>query len=172
MERSAIDSSSPVAAGAAGRVEAIWIKRLHRRPTEPVERAEVIAGHGLAGNVRQGRRRQVTFIAREAWHVMMEELGADVDPGARRANVMLSGIDLRDCRGGMLEINGVRFELAGETRPCERMDEALPGLRRTMGEAWRGGAFALALDDGTIRVGDRVELVLADAADAVRQQRP
>jgi MOSC domain-containing protein YiiM len=161
MEPSLTESPPPPAAAAAsrtGRVEALWVKRQRLRPTEPVAEAAVTAGHGIGGNIGQGRRRQVTFITREAWAAMMDELEADVDPATRRANVMLSGIDLRDCRGKVLEIAGMRFEVAGETKPCERMDEALPGLRDAMRPAWRGGAFALALDDGVIRVGDSVIL--------------
>jgi MOSC domain-containing protein YiiM len=142
----------------SGRVEAMWIKRVRLRPTEPVTEAEVRAGHGLVGNTGQGRRRQVTFISSEAWREMMNELGADVDPALRRANVMVSGVDLNAARGKVLEIGGCRFELWGETKPCERMDEALPGLRAVMARDWRGGAFGVALDSGVIRVGDAVRL--------------
>lgn len=142
-----------------GRLEAIWIKRNHRGPMDPVEVATLVAGRGLVGNADQGGRRQVTIIEREAWDRMMAELGGPaVDPAARRANLLVSGIALRDSRGQVLRVGGCRVRILGETRPCERMDEAYEGLRRTMAAPWRGGAFGELLDDGTIRVGDPVRL--------------
>lgn len=141
-----------------GTLEAIWLKRMKRGPMDAVTEARLVAGRGLVGNADQGRKRQVTIIADEAWTEMMEELGAALDPAARRANLMVRGIDLRECRGKLLDIGGCRIQLVGETRPCERMDEALPGLRRAMASGWRGGAFGVVLDGGAIRVGDAVRL--------------
>ena len=79
-----------------GRLEAIWIKRARLGPMDQVERASLVAGRGIEGNADQGRRRQVTIIARETWNRLMEELGASVDPSGRRANLMVSGLDLED----------------------------------------------------------------------------
>ena len=145
----------------AGRLEAIWIKRAHRGPMDAAPSARLVAGRGIVGNADQGRKRQVTLIAREKWSDLMQTLGADADPSARRANLLLSGIDLAETRGRVLAIGACRLRIAGETRPCERMDEAVPGLRRAMDPAWGGGAFAEVLDDGTIAVGDLVRWVAA-----------
>ena len=141
----------------AGELRAIWIKRAHRGPMDPVQTANLVAGRGLVGNADQGRRRQVTLIEQEAWDRLMSELGGDVPPAARRANLMLHGIRLQGTRGQILRVGDVRLRIYGETKPCERMDEALPGLRRAMYDDWGGGAFAEVLDDGTIRQGDVVE---------------
>jgi MOSC domain-containing protein YiiM len=140
-----------------GRLEAIWLKRAHRGPMDPVSDATLVAGGGVVGNADQGRRRQVTLIEREVWQRLMRELGADISPSARRANLMISGCSLEDARGRVLRIGGCRLRILGETRPCERMDEAWPGLREAMKPHWSGGAFAEVLDDGPITVGERVD---------------
>ncbi|HWC06898.1 MAG TPA: MOSC domain-containing protein [Gemmatimonadota bacterium] len=142
-----------------GRLEAIWIKRGRLGPMDPVDRATLVAERGLVGNADQGGRRQVTIIARETWNRLMGELGASVDPSARRANLMVSGLDLEESRERILQVGGCRIRIHGETRPCERMDEALPGLRDAMRSNWGGGAYGIVLVDGEIRVGDPVEWV-------------
>lgn len=141
----------------SGRLEAIWIKRMKRGPMDPVESASMVAGRGLAGNANQGGRRQVTLIEQEVWQSLMEALEADLSPSTRRANLMVSRIRLAENCGRVLRVGSCRIRIFGETRPCERMDEALPGLREAMRPEWRGGAFGEVLDDGIIAVGDVVE---------------
>jgi MOSC domain-containing protein YiiM len=144
----------------SGRLEAIWLKRAHRGTMDPVVEATAVQGKGLTGDVNTSRRRQVTIIEREAWDAMMSELAADVSPAGRRANLMVSGVSLRETRGRVLRIGGVRFAIGGETTPCERMDEYLSGLRDVMRPDWRGGVFAQVLDDGILTVGDSAQFEL------------
>ena len=145
---------------ARGRLEAIWIKGVHRRPTESVARAHLKAGYGLEGNVWSGKFRQITLIEQEKWNGLMTDVGASADPGSRRANLMVSGIRLAKTRGRRLRIGSVEIEIAGETKPCERMEEVASGLQSAMRESWGGGAFARVLGDGDIAVGDPIEWVL------------
>jgi MOSC domain-containing protein YiiM/uncharacterized protein YndB with AHSA1/START domain len=140
----------------SGRVERLWVKRARRGAMDPRETIELVAGRGVAGSANQGGRRQVTLLERETWERMMRELGSDAGPEARRANVLVSGIELRASRGRLLRIGRTLVRVAGEVKPCERMEEAVAGLRAVMYPDWRGGAFAQVLEGGAVRVGDPV----------------
>lgn len=119
--------------------------------------AEAVEGRGLAGNANQGGKRQVTIIDEARWREAQEELGVEVDPSARRANVMLRGIDLEDSRGRMLRIGRSVVRIYNETRPCEQMDEAQEGLRQALAVRWRGGAYGEVVEGGVIQEGDEAE---------------
>ena len=49
-----------------------------------------------------------------------------------------------------------RVRILGATQPCERLEEACPGLQKAVYADWAGGAFGEGLDDGEIAVGDIV----------------
>lgn len=124
---------------------------------DAVDAALLDVERGLRGNANRGGRRQVTIVSQARWAELMDALGADLPPSARRANLMVSGIDLEHSRGRVLRVGDARLKINGETRPCEQMEEAYAGLQALMRERWGGGAFAEVLDGGEIRVGDAVE---------------
>jgi MOSC domain-containing protein YiiM len=139
-----------------GRVERLWVKRAHRGAMDSQSAIELVAGRGVLGSADQRGRRQVTLLEREVWDALMGELESEVGPEARRANVLVSGINLRGSRGRMLRLGQTLVRVAGEVKPCERMEEAVPGLRSLMFPDWRGGAFAEILEGGAVAVGDTV----------------
>jgi MOSC domain-containing protein YiiM len=141
---------------AGGRVEKIWIKRCKGGPMDAVSRARAVAGRGLEGNANLGGKRQVILLTADAWQTVRSELGVDVDPSLRRANLLLSGIDLVDRRGWTLKVGDCRVRIHTECKPCRRMEEAQPGLQDALRADWRGGACGELLDSGTIEVGDVV----------------
>lgn len=143
-----------------GEVVTIWLKRFKRGPMDRVLFAEAEPGRGLRGNANQGGKRQITLIDEARWREACEEVGVDVDPSARRANVMLRGIDLENTRGRLLRIGPAVVRIYNETRPCERMEEAQRGLRAALGPRWRAGAYGEIVEGGVIRVGDVAEWIM------------
>lgn len=153
-DRTAQDTPASHPSRPGGWVEALWVKRARRGPMDPTEQVTVEAGKGIEGNANQGGWRQVTVVEAEVFDDLAERLDPAVSGAMRRANVMVRGVRLADCRGRILHLGDCRIEMRGETVPCERMDEALPGLRAALKDGWGGGAFGRVLDDGEIRVGD------------------
>ena len=115
-----------------GQLERIWIKRAKGGPMDPARAAILEPGYGLSGNANRGGKRQVTIISRERWAELMTALGIHLDRSTRRANLMVSGIDLGNSRGRVLRIGTTRLLINGETRPCEQMEEAYAGLQEVM----------------------------------------
>ena len=144
-----------------GRLRAIWLKRFRRGPMDPRETAALVPGRGLAGNANQGGRRQVTLISEAGWAEALAALGDRVDPSARRANLMVSGVELEATRGRVLRVGPCRLRIWSECTPCKQMDEARPGLRAALRPHWRAGACAEVLEGGEIRVGDTVAWEIA-----------
>jgi MOSC domain-containing protein YiiM len=140
----------------SGRIEQLWSKRAHRGPMDPVREATLVPGQGMQGSVGRSRRRHITLLAREAWESATTAVGRDPGPASRRANILVSGIELAHTRGRVLRVGPCRLAIGGELTPCERMDEAAPGLQAALQPDWRGGVFAQVLEGGIVCIGDSV----------------
>jgi MOSC domain-containing protein YiiM len=127
---------------------------------DPASQARLVAGRGIVGNADQGGHRQVTLISTAGWTSVTSPLGATPDPIVRRANFLVSDLDLANSRNKVLQIGAVRIRILGETRPCEQMEAAKPGLKGAMSVPWGGGAYGEVLDDGEIAIGDPVRWAL------------
>ncbi|HEX4499427.1 MAG TPA: MOSC domain-containing protein [Thermoanaerobaculia bacterium] len=135
-------------------LRAIYVKRFKKGPMDPRAAATLVTGKGIAGNANQGGRRQVVLLTEEGWREATAELGVDLDPTARRGNLLLSGVDLENTRGRLLRIGPVLLRIWTECTPCYQMDQAHSGLQRALRPHWRAGACAQVLAGGEIRVGD------------------
>jgi MOSC domain-containing protein YiiM len=135
---------------------AIFLKRSHGGRMDAQQHALLEAGKGLVGNADRGGRRQVTLISSERWSELMTEVCASLGPEARRANLVVAGIDFENTRGRVLRLGNCLLRIGGETRPCEQMEDAAAGLQAAMGRRWGGGVFAEVVEGGAIAVGDAV----------------
>ncbi len=142
---------------AAGKLEDIWLKTAHGGPMQKVSAASLLKGKGIKDSADFGGRRQVTIIEKENWDLLCAQMGQDLDPSMRRANLMVSGVPLLDSESKVLQVGTIRIRVQGETRPCQMMDHACHGLREKMALMWRGGVWGDVLDEGQIGIGDAVD---------------
>ncbi len=124
-----------------------------------VEATTAVPGAGLTGDHAGGGNRQVTLLDEAAWRDACAELGQELSPGARRANLVLSGIDLDAAIGRALRIGPCLIRVIAETRPCRLMDDVVDGLQKALDPNRRGGVYGRVLEGGEVRVGAPVEIV-------------
>lgn len=153
------DSATAPQATAPGQLEAIWIKPARRVPMADRQSARVLAGEGLAENANRGGKRQITLLSADQWDEVCREIGTEVDPKSRRANLFVRGVELAETRGRTLQVGDCRILIHGETRPCRLMEDTQPGLQEALDPDWRAGAYGEALNDAEISVGDPVAWV-------------
>ena len=138
----------------------------HAAPRAAMESLQEIAisvDSGLDGDYRgRHERRRVTVLTRAGWEEACDVVGRAVPWIARRANLLLDGLEALDIVAGRIRIGEVVLEIGGETRPCERMDEACPGLQAALVPGRRAGSYCRVVSGGVVRVGDPVSLERAE----------
>jgi MOSC domain-containing protein YiiM len=146
-----------------GLVEAIFVTSEHGELPVPVERVEARAGCGLEGNryywadgdAPPGRA--VTLLAAEAMDAVASEGEVSIAPAATRRNVLTRGLDVNELVGKRFRIGDVECEGVELCEPCAHLESMTqPGAIKAL--VHRAGLNADILNDGEIRVGDRVAL--------------
>lgn len=126
---------------------------------ESLEEIAISVDSGLEGDYRgRHERRKVTVLTRAGWEDACAVVGRAVPWLARRANLLLDGLESLDLLSGRIHIGTVVLEILGETRPCERMDEACPGLMEALVPGLRAGSYCRVLSGGVVRIGDTVRV--------------
>jgi MOSC domain-containing protein YiiM len=139
-----------------GKLVGIWLKPAHGVAMRAVEQAEAEAGAGLVGSADRGGDRQVTLLDHAAWKRATAELGEEVDPAQRRANLLVEGLALEATPGRQLRVGPCLCEITEETEPCHLMDAVREGLRVALQPEARGGVCVRVITGGTLRLGDPV----------------
>jgi MOSC domain-containing protein YiiM len=146
-----------------GRLIGIARREKPRAPMEELDAAAVSVERGVEGDARgtvEGRH--VTLIFREDWEAACKDHGRDLPWVTRRANLYVEGLLGFKRVGARLRVGEVLLEITEENPPCMVMDLQSEGLRAALTPDWRAGVACNVLTPGTIRRGDRVQVV--DAA--------
>ena len=152
----------------AGFVQGIFFAPEGSAEMKSVQAATALEGCGLKGDrycagtghwSRFGRVCEVTFTAAEDLHNIERVTGVGVKRGEHRRNVVTREINLKALRRGeRFRVGEVAFEYRGPRSVCryiERLTE--PGMTQAL--KGRGGICARVTENGTVRVGDEVELL-------------
>lgn len=148
------------------------VASLHLHPVEPgtplqaVDAVEFIEAKGILGEPRYfgklsrdtgtASRRQVTLIEREQIAEHATTLGLEaIPPGAVRANVETTDINLIALIGREVEIGEAVLFLYAPRDPCAKMDAICQGLRQRMMHS-RQGVLAEVRRSGKVRTGDPI----------------
>ena len=138
----------------------------HGAPMELLSEVRVSTRSGVEGENRGRELSQVTILADSPWKAACAEVGKDLPWTTRRANLLLTGVELQNTRGATLKIGEVVLEITDELAPCHVMDILCGGLRKALTPQWRGGVSCRVLAGGILRLGDPVTLVLSSASSA------
>ena len=142
-----------------GKLISIAVKREKRGDMALLEKANISLETGVNKDTRgKSGARQVTIVSNESWRDTCEELGVDVPWTARRANLLIEGIILKETAGMFLHVGGVVIEIMKETSPCKVMDQGHMGLMNALAPDWRGGVLGQVVVEGSVAIGDEVSL--------------
>ncbi|MDA1190156.1 MAG: MOSC domain-containing protein [Candidatus Poribacteria bacterium] len=142
----------------------IAVRDQSRAPMKLLDTAQISVEKGIDGDYRGHggcqRARQISIITRESWDAAERDLNHSLPWTTRRANLLVEGVALSERSvGKQLRVGEtVVLEITGETDPCQRMDEARPGLRKALEPDWRGGVLCRVVRDGIITVNDAIHL--------------
>jgi MOSC domain-containing protein YiiM len=149
-------------------VDSIFLAPKSGAQMKSVQAATALEGCGLEGDrycagsghwSRFGRICEVTFIAAEDLDDIERETGVGVKNGEHRRNVVTRGISLKALRRGeWFRVGEVVFDYRGPRSVCryiERLTE--PGMTQAL--KGRGGICARVTENGTVWVGDEIEVL-------------
>ena len=145
-----------------GKVEWIGLRPKKKEELTVVESVKVHKGTGLLGDhfkKSSSSKRQVTLIQQEHLIAVSSILGKKrIDPNLTRRNIVVSGINLLSLKHHQFRIGSVILETTGICDPCNRMEENL-GTGGYNSMRGHGGITATVIEDGEIKLGDRIELI-------------
>lgn len=140
-------------------IVAIHLAKARRLPTRAVEEACAATGHGFTGDrYEDARHRHLTVQSLDDLRAAAEAWGAPIDPATTRRNVTLSHGTVPTRPGARMRLGELEVEVVRVAAPCRIMEDTVgPGAHVALRH--RGGSVVRVLRGGTLRVGDRAEVV-------------
>ena len=142
----------------SGKVLGLAVRSESRAPMTEIEEADAMENGTLSGNAKVKVDRGVSLLSREQWETVNQELDSTLPWHARRANILIEGLQLSETIGKTLLVGSAEVEIKAETTPCALMEEICPGLRKVLEPDCRGGVSGRVVRSGQIRVGDVIHV--------------
>jgi len=141
-------------------LSAIGYKNLKGGPVFEASSAKVTKDKGVnLGLPRKASNRQVTLLSLEQWQQACEVLNIRLPWTARRANLLVCGLQFNAQHiGKVIHIGQLQLLITGETEPCFKMDWVHPGLSFVLNDKFRAGVTCKVLNNADIQVGDMVHI--------------
>ena len=141
-----------------GEVKAVCISTKKGTPKKAVDSVRMIDDFGIEGDAHAGKwHRQVSLLSYEAIEDFKKK-GINIREGAFGENIIVSGYDLKQFKPGtVIRIGEVVLELTQIGKECH----SHCAIYHTVGDCImpREGVFAAVRSGGTVKPGDRVEIV-------------
>ena len=141
-------------------VVAVCISEKKGERKHPVPGITLQCGHGIVGDAHAGNwHRQVSLLADESVETM-RALGMTLAPGDFAENILTRGIELKTLPiGTRLRVGGTVLEIMQIGKQCHN-DCA---IKKTTGRCVMPteGVFAVVLEAGAVRPGDKIEILEA-----------
>jgi len=140
-----------------GKILAICVSEKKGTAKHRMEKAELIANHGIAGDAHAGDwHRQISLLSHQKIQAFREK-GASVNDGDFGENLVIDGIDLRSLPvGAILKCGGVILEITQIGKECH----SHCAIYNSMGDCImpREGVFAKVIQGGFIAVGNEINI--------------
>ena len=141
------------------RITAVCISDRKGQQKHPVEQIRLIPHHGIEGDAHAGDwHRQVSLLGQESVDRLQEKITVRLFPGAFAENILCEGLTLYQLPvGARLRVGTALCEVTQIGKECH----ADCAIRQQAGDCVmpREGIFAVVLEEGTARAGDRIQVL-------------
>lgn len=143
-----------------GKVLAVCVSDVRGVQKRPVEAAELLVDHGIVGDAHAANwHRQVSLLGAESVDRMRAKTDIELPPGAFAENILVDGLCVYKLPvGTRLRLGTALCEVTQIGKECHH-DCA---IRKAAGDCVmpREGIFVKILENGTVRPGDGVEVIV------------